>query len=363
MACREPRILAPAGRAYATAGVVLALLASTAVSALGQSDNFNDNVRGPQWSLLEDSPSELSLAEIAGRVQVAASDPASSSTDALYLSNGTAGFRLATDADFQITLDYNFGSYDDTGITNLEGLALVFGVGRDLDGTDSAAIGVGPVHIDLGFGAFTTPLLVGASRTDDVQSEAILSSLFPPAPFTAGTFIITYNAAGDDLILASNVTGTSPYALNDTVQSIWNADALYVSLGARGSGITLTDNNTFFDNFTIVTGHVMFDLHPGDANGDGLVNLADLQILGDNWLNNSADWSMADFTGDNLVNLSDLQILGDNWGFGVAPDIAFDQALTQAGLPVPEPATTAMMALMPLLALLRRDPRGAFGRR
>ncbi len=85
-------------------------------------------------------------------------------------------------------------------------------------------------------------------------------------------------------------------------------------------------------------------LHPGDANGDGMVNLADLQILGDNWQSNSASWSMADFTGDGVVNLADLQVLGDNWGFGVGPDAQL----------IPEPGMFAMLLLVGPAALARR---------
>ncbi len=83
-------------------------------------------------------------------------------------------------------------------------------------------------------------------------------------------------------------------------------------------------------------------LHPGDANGDGQVNLSDLQILGDNWMSTTADWSTGDFTGDGQVNLADLQVLGDNWGYSVL-DITLDEALQAAGISVPEP--TSLLAL------------------
>ncbi|MCC6682472.1 MAG: hypothetical protein IT445_16350, partial [Phycisphaeraceae bacterium] len=75
--------------------------------------------------------------------------------------------------------------------------------------------------------------------------------------------------------------------------------------------------------------------------------------LGDNWQSTTANWSQADFTGDNVVNLSDLQILGDNWGFGVGPDVSFDEALAQVGIAIPEPAT-ALLCSISVLALLKR---------
>ncbi len=97
--------------------------------------------------------------------------------------------------------------------------------------------------------------------------------------------------------------------------------------------------------------------HPGDANNDGMVNLADLQILGDNWQSTTAGWGTADFTGDEAVNLADLQILGDNWGYGTGADISFDQALAQVGIVIPEPATIAFIGLALTLGLRRRVNR------
>ncbi|MCC6682996.1 MAG: hypothetical protein IT445_19015 [Phycisphaeraceae bacterium] len=96
-------------------------------------------------------------------------------------------------------------------------------------------------------------------------------------------------------------------------------------------------------------------VHPGDANADGQVNLADLQILGDNWQSGAAQWSQADFTGDGVVNLADLQIIGDNWGFGAAADIGYDEALQSLGLAVPEPAS--LLLILPAWLLL--SPRRA----
>ncbi|MCC6681946.1 MAG: exo-alpha-sialidase [Phycisphaeraceae bacterium] len=95
-------------------------------------------------------------------------------------------------------------------------------------------------------------------------------------------------------------------------------------------------------------------LTPGDANADGKVNLADLQILGDNWLSGGADWDLADFNGDGVVNLADLQIIGDNWGFGTTPDVSFDQAMQQSGLTLPEPGALSLLAMAVSGLILRR---------
>ncbi|MCC6681258.1 MAG: PEP-CTERM sorting domain-containing protein [Phycisphaeraceae bacterium] len=84
---------------------------------------------------------------------------------------------------------------------------------------------------------------------------------------------------------------------------------------------------------------------PGDANGDGLVNLSDLQVLGDHWMSTTATWAQGDFTGEGAVTLADLQILADNWGFGVGSDVALAEALLRAGIDIPEPASMVMLGL------------------
>ena len=55
---------------------------------------------------------------------------------------------------------------------------------------------------------------------------------------------------------------------------------------------------------------------PGDANGDGVVDLLDLDILGTNFGASPATFAQGDFNGDNVVDLLDLDILGTNFGNG-----------------------------------------------
>ncbi len=226
-------------------------LAWIAPGSFAQSDTFNDNLIGPAWSLLQDAPSELSLSETNGRVEITASSPTSPNTDALYLSTGLDGFRLATDNDFEITLDYHLGGYDSSAATIGDLLGLTFGVGRDLDGTDSAAIGFAVSRqLLMGFLPVTTTALGAAHRTDDAQSSTVLSV---PGSIT-GTFRIAYDTAGDDLTLGVN---GDTFILEDTVQTIWDADDLLVSFGVRGNGFSLNTGETYLDNFTVVSGHVI----------------------------------------------------------------------------------------------------------
>lgn len=54
---------------------------------------------------------------------------------------------------------------------------------------------------------------------------------------------------------------------------------------------------------------------PGDANGDGGVDLTDLSMLSSAWgQTGSPNFSPADFNGDGRVDLTDLSILSSYWG-------------------------------------------------
>jgi beta-xylosidase len=54
---------------------------------------------------------------------------------------------------------------------------------------------------------------------------------------------------------------------------------------------------------------------PGDANGDGMVDVGDLGILAANYGKTSgATWAMGDFNGDGAVDVGDLGILAANYG-------------------------------------------------
>ena len=52
----------------------------------------------------------------------------------------------------------------------------------------------------------------------------------------------------------------------------------------------------------------------GDANFDGRIDAADLNVLGVNWQrNNASSWAEGDFNGDGVVDATDLNVVGVNW--------------------------------------------------
>lgn len=84
-------------------------------------------------------------------------------------------------------------------------------------------------------------------------------------------------------------------------------------------------------------GEVIETTLQGDANGDGTVDLLDLDILGSEF-GSMSGVSPADFNGDTNVDLLDLDILGANFGQSIN------------GTSVPEPASLAFVAVSLLVA-------------
>ena len=60
---------------------------------------------------------------------------------------------------------------------------------------------------------------------------------------------------------------------------------------------------------------------PGDANTDGLVDIADLGIVGINFNLTGAEFSDGDFNSDLIVDIEDLGILGANWSMAQEPSL------------------------------------------
>ena len=88
----------------------------------------------------------------------------------------------------------------------------------------------------------------------------------------------------------------------------------------------------------------------GDANLDGLVNAADLNAVGTNWLSPVAtSWSQGDFNGDGQVTVLDLNEVGQNWFQTVA--------FAAPAAAVPEPSGVTLAVLGCLLVLPRIFPR------
>ena len=84
---------------------------------------------------------------------------------------------------------------------------------------------------------------------------------------------------------------------------------------------------------------------PGDANGDGVVDVADLGILGANFGESGLTVSEGDFNGDGIGDVADLGIIGANWSA-----VSLSSAVA-----VPEPTAFSLMMAGCLLLVRRRS--------
>ena len=84
---------------------------------------------------------------------------------------------------------------------------------------------------------------------------------------------------------------------------------------------------------------------PGDLNGDGVVDAADLSILGGAWGSSN---TIADIDGDGIVNVADFGIIGRNWSAGGGSSLG-----GRASVPVPG-AGVAGLALIGIVIAARR---------
>jgi hypothetical protein len=127
-------------------------------------------------------------------------------------------------------------------------------------------------------------------------------------------------------------------------------------------------NGTLGTGYLGATSPTFVDFTPGDANGDGRVDLSDLLTLATDWQTSQRIWAEGDFNGDGEVNADDLGLLAANWQAGVAapPAPSLEASLSGLGLPnvaAPEPlaGTIAAAGLLCCPRILRR-PRKPSGR-
>jgi hypothetical protein len=163
-----------------------------------------------------------------------------------------------------------------------------------------------------------------------------------------------------------SLVGIAPYSLTlAQVLVDYDIDPIYAELtddnmidhvDPDGAGPLVSD-------FQVVRGELGSLLLSGDANIDGLVNLADFNALASNFGQNVDRWSKADFNFDGLVNLSDFNALAANFGLSAGPDGVVDpEDWAALGAVVPEPASALWLTLgVASLSLRRRRERNRTG--
>ncbi|MEO0529834.1 MAG: PEP-CTERM sorting domain-containing protein [Planctomycetota bacterium] len=173
----------------------------------------------------------------------------------------------------------------------------------------------------------------------------------------SGALLTTWNSLADQAISTFQEANPSANRLSelDPTGSVAVAAGGFLELGGLWDinglqdvdDLTLEFRDLTLGEFDGIVEFGAFDevLLDGDANGDGNVDLLDLDILGSNFgLMGGATVADGDFNGDGNVDLLDLDILGSNFGATINNAVA-----------VPEPTTlTGLLAAVATLLFRRR---------
>ncbi|MEM7809767.1 MAG: hypothetical protein AAF561_16780, partial [Planctomycetota bacterium] len=158
-----------------------------------------------------------------------------------------------------------------------------------------------------------------------------------------------------DLALGGTLTITDGDGFVPSIGDVFEIFSFNSISGAFSSVVNATsDSSLMFDldvGLDSLVLRVLGDLFPGDANGDGTVDLADFGILRANFGSTTGTFATGDFNGDMNVDLADFGILRAN--FGNSSNASAFALMDAWAVTVPEPALVAP-ALVGLLALRRR---------
>jgi hypothetical protein len=173
------------------------------------------------------------------------------------------------------------------------------------------------------------------------------------APPGAGTLNLSDNRLLIDYAM------TSPLA---SVRQSIASGAITSSVIVPGKRLGYAEASDIFTMFPQMFGGYLIDdtsllvtyTRYGDANLDGIVNLADFNRLASHFGAAGESWSHGDFNYDGTVNLTDFNLFASNFGLTVLAHDPTPQDWANLAAVVPEPAGLAAVLF---IALARRRRR------
>lgn len=156
---------------------------------------------------------------------------------------------------------------------------------------------------------------------------------------------------------ASVVTsGTGTVSAAGTLASVtFDSTPATPGVYALRLGNTLNASTDFGGTPANITNGNLIVLYPGDANMNGAVDFPDLLTLAQHYGTTTGNsFATGDFNYSGTVDFNDLLLLAQNYGKSLNLNPPPPTAPGFSAAVVPEPATLATMALLPLLLSRRR---------
>ncbi|MBN2294469.1 MAG: SUMF1/EgtB/PvdO family nonheme iron enzyme [Pirellulales bacterium] len=196
------------------------------------------------------------------------------------------------------------------------------------------------VYYDYPTGSNTKP--DGIDFSEDPEFDAVFADFYdqgqPNDVDNAGALLSPYGTMGQGgNVWEWNETGTG--SSRGTRGASWRDDAISLAASTRGDDL-LSAYEHYILGFRVASVP-----EPGDATGDGKVDVSDLGVLASNYGTTSgAEWDEGDFTGEGAVDVSDLGVLASHYGFGT----------TVASVPEPNTIILLLCGIATLLCWRRR---------
>ncbi len=223
-----------------------------------------------------------------------------------------------------------YGGLNDIGIwqTNLAGLfSFATQINTDGGGPPSGITEGMPAGGEVG-ALYNTPMYNGHSGPLSQYGVSAMDKLFT-----------IYDSAGATPIGVTTANGTLGW---EYVASGLSVGSGYAGRLANGRYVIQLDAN----------GGGVETLLPGDANGDGRVDINDLTIVLSNYGKTGTNWASGEFTGDGTVDINDLTIVLANYNQSYSAS-----AGGLAAVPEPSALVLISVALAGMLAYAwRRRP-------
>ncbi len=276
--------------------------------------------------------------------------PGSNASDAFLYSNGTM-----TALDNSGHSSANAINNEGQVVVNVGDSVFLYSNGTKTNITGTAAEGSGNSINDAGqvvgytFGTLRAFLWSSAAGMSDLGTLA--------APYNSGSEALGINLSGQIVGTSWDYPLPGDYQYHAFLYSNGTMEDLNNLVNAPGWTLeeaTAINNSGQIVGWANMGALLLTPLEPGDANGDGRVDINDLTIVLSNFGQTGMAWSQGCMDGDpsGTVDMNDLTIVLSNYGYGVT---------AAAGVKaVPEPASLVLLlaALACLLATMRRPAHG-----